>query len=343
MFLYSSMLRSSRRALATVVFAAALVVGTVAAPAATAAPPVGGQQAAINLASHLSDVLGLASGGFYLDHGKAVVTVLDDASARKVEAAGLTARKVKYSFSALTGVKNALDGLKAVPHTGWGIDPRTNKVVVTIFSAATKSTSDTVLAAAAKYGDRVRVEHKPGKLTPKARGGDSMWSDGGVGCTLGFNVKRNGTPYILTAGHCTSHGGTWSSGNVSGATVVHSNFPGDDFGLLTRPNGTGPGQINTGQQITSAGDAYVGEWFQSQGMTTGNHWGEVTGVDVTIYYPEGAIYHLFATNYATGHGDSGGPAYDGSTGLGILSGGNSTDSYFYPLTRAMNAYGVSLV
>src|SRR5438876_156814 len=105
----------------TTLSAATLLAG-VCSPAASAAPMVVArtQQAAIDQAVHVAGGLGAASGGIHLDHGKAVVNVLDDAAARQVRAAGLTANKVKHSFAHLTGVKRALDGIRDVPQTTWG-------------------------------------------------------------------------------------------------------------------------------------------------------------------------------------------------------------------------------
>ena len=155
-------------------------------------------------------------------------------------------------------------------------------------------------------------------------------------------MTRNGAPFLLTAGHCTNLGGTWAGGDVSGAQVVESDCPGADSGLLTRPNGTGPGEINTGQAITSAAEPTVGEQMQKQGSTTGGGSGEVTSVDESVNFDVGVLNHEFGTTAHTDHGDSGGPAYDGSKGLGTLSGGDTVTSYFYPLTLELQAYGLSL-
>ncbi len=325
------------------VFSAAALVTGVCASAASAEPLAFAQlqQAAVAQATQVADTLGPASGGIYLDNGKAVVNVLDDAAAQKVQAAGLTAKKVKHSFAALTGVKNSLDSVKNVPQTAWGIDTRTNQVVVKVYDAASKSTVDTVAAAAAKYGDSVRVEHRTGKLSLYIKDGDAIQNSQGR-CSLGFNVTRNGSPFLLTAGHCTNLGGTWSGGDVSGAQVVESDCPGADSGLLTRPNGSGPGEINTGQAITSAATPTVGEQMQKQGSTTGGGSGEVTSVDESVNFDVGVLNHEFGTTAHTDHGDSGGPAYDGSKGLGTLSGGDTVTSYFYPLTLELQAYGLEL-
>jgi len=322
-------------------FAVAVVATGVCAPAAHAVDLAQLQQSAVQSAEQVAGGLGDGFGGIHLDHGKAVVNVVDAASEQKVRAAGLTPKLVKHSYAALTGVKNALDSVRNVPQTAWGIDTRANQVVVTIYDAASKATADTVTAAAAKYGDSVRVEHRTGKLEMHIAGGDAIQNSSGR-CSLGFNVQRGGSPFLLTAGHCTNLGGTWSGGDVSGAQVVESDCPGADSGLLTRPNGTGPGAINTGQEITRAGTPFVGEQIQKMGSTTGGGSGEVTSVDQSVNFDVGVLNHEFGTTAHTDHGDSGGPAYDGSTGLGTLSGGDTVTSYFYPLTLELQSYGLTL-
>jgi streptogrisin D len=321
---------------------AAVLAGGLSVPAAAAPVDMAStQQTAVDKAVSVADGLGGASGGIHLDHGNVVVNVLDDTTAQQVRSAGLTAKKVKHSYTELTGVKSALDGIGSVPQTAWGIDTSTNQVVVTIYSAASPAISDKVAAAAAKYGDSVRVERKTGKLELHIAGGDAIQNSQGR-CSLGFNVTRGGSPFLLTAGHCTNLGGTWSGGNVTGAQVVESDCPGADSGLLTRPNGTGPGQINTGQQITSARAPFVGEQIQKMGSTTGGGSGQVTSVDQSVNFDVGVLDHEFGTTAHTDHGDSGGPAYDGSIGLGTLSGGDTVTSYFYPLTLELQAYGLTL-
>ena len=324
----------------------AMCLSVTAANASQPALPAGPdlaqvQHTAIAQASQLANTLGTESGGYYLDHGKVVFNVLNAASAQKAQAAGMTAKTVTRSFAALTNTKNALDAVREVPQTTWGIDTSTDQVVVTIYSAATPATAAKVTSAAQKLGDAVRIEQKTGRLDLHIADGDAIQNDQ-ARCSLGFNVTRGGSPFLLTAGHCTNLGGTWSGGDVSGAEVVESDCPGADSGLLTRPNGSGPGEINTGQAITSAGTPTVGEQMEKQGSTTGGGSGEVTSVDQSVNFDVGVLNHEFGTTAHTDHGDSGGPAYDGSTGLGTLSGGDTQTSYFYPLTLELQSYGLSL-
>ncbi|RSN39696.1 peptidase [Amycolatopsis sp. WAC 04197] len=328
----------NRRLLTLLTALIALFAATVAVPATAGAQRV----VAIEGATQVADSLGFASGGVHLENGKAVVSVVDGVAERKVRAAGLTAKKVKRSFSALTAVKNELDKIKNVPQTAWGIDTSTNQVVVSIYDSATKATADRVTAAAAKYGDSVRVERRTGKLSLHIAGGEQISSSAGTNCSLGFNVTRDGQPFMLTAGHCTNAGGTWSGGDVTGAPVVASNSPGADTGLLARPNGTGPGQIVTGQRITSAAVPLVGQQIQSHGKTTGTRAGRILAVNQSVNTNVGVINNTFIAEIVTLPGDSGGPAYAGTRGLGTLSGGDDRVSFYYPLTLAMQAYRLRL-
>ncbi|QYN25432.1 S1 family peptidase [Amycolatopsis sp. DSM 110486] len=325
------------------VFSAAALTAGLCVSAASASPLAFAQMQtqAITQATQVVDSLGLSGGGIYLDNGKAIVNVTDAAAQQKAEAAGFATKLVKHSFAALTNAKNSLDGVKNVPQTAWGIDTKNNQVVVKIYDAASKTTVDKVTAAAAKLGDSARIEHRAGKLSTYIADGDSI-NNGQFTCSLGFNVTRGGEPMMLTAGHCTNEGGTWSGGDVSGARVVESDCPGADSGLLTRPNGSGDGAINTGQTISSAGTPTVGEQIQKQGQTTGGGSGEVTSVDESVNFDVGVLNHEFGTTAHTDHGDSGGPAYDGSKGLGTLSGGDTVTSYFYPLTLELQSYGLEL-
>ncbi|HWD00883.1 MAG TPA: S1 family peptidase [Amycolatopsis sp.] len=336
---------TSRKTLAAgfTVFSAAALTAGLCVNAASASPLQFSQMQsqAISQATQVADSLGQANGGIYLDRGKAVVNVTDAAAQQKAEAAGFTTKVVKYSFAALTNAKNSMDAVKNVPQTAWGIDTKTNQVVVKIYDAASPATAQKVTAAAAKLGDAARVERRSGKLSTYIADGDSI-TNNQVICSLGFNVTKGGEPMMLTAGHCTNEGGTWSGGDVSGAQIVESDCPGADSGLLTRPNGTGEGAINTGQQITSAGTPTVGEQIQKQGQTTGGGSGEVTSVDESVNFDVGVLNHEFGTTAHTDHGDSGGPAYDGSKGLGTLSGGDTQTSYFYPLTLELQSYGLEL-
>ncbi|HJP78397.1 MAG TPA: S1 family peptidase [Pseudonocardiaceae bacterium] len=291
----------------------------------------------------LLNSLDQAAGG-YLDAktGAVVVNVLDPAAARRVTAAGAVARQVRYSTSELRSVKAAFDRLAGVPNTAWGIDPASDQVVLTISDAAPSAGAARLIDAATQFGDQVRVAHSHGVMRPFVADGDEIDTDQWI-CSAGFNVNKNGQNYIIDAGHCTQGLPNWNGIGPS----IDSQFPGADYGLIENDSSDAPGSVDlydgTTQTISSAGDATVGEQLCKSGRTTNVTCGSVSALDQTVDYGNGDVVNgLVQTNVQAGEGDSGGPWFDGSTGLGTTSGGDSSTTYFQPLSAAMSAYGVSL-
>lgn len=173
-------------------------------------------------------------------------------------------------------------------------------------------------------------------------GGDSM-SDGKIICSAGFVVERDGQPFVLTAGHCTAGLPAWQG---IGPSAV-SEFPGTDYGLIRDDRAPAAGDVDlydgTVQPITSVGTAAVGERVCASGQTTQVTCGEVTAVDQTVDYGDGNVVRgLIATNVHTDHGDSGGPLFDGSIALGVVSGGDGATDYFQPIAPVLERYGLEL-
>ena len=103
----------------------------------------------------------------------------------------------------------------------------------------------------------------------------------------------------------------------------------------------------TSQDITGAGNAYVGQAVKRSGSTTGVHSGSVSATNATVNYAEGSVYGLIKTNVCAEGGDSGGSLFAGSTALGMTSGGSGNcttggTTYFQPVTEALSVYGVSV-
>lgn len=333
-----------RKAHRRVAVAAIAVAGLLTAPgltqaSAAPAPQVPTPMHAAAQARQVSDRLGADSGGFFLDANQhAVVNVLNQSDAAAVRAAGATPRLVSYSMGSLTDTKNALDQLGWIKYSSWGIDPSTDQVVVTISDATPAAGARTLLAAARRFGPRVRIERSTDAPREFVLGGDAI-NNGQVRCSDGFNVRRGGQLMVLTAGHCTNFGGTWAP---MGGRVVASVSPGADEGLITNPSGNGPSRINDGTTITSVGAPFVGERLRKSGSTTGITSGQVTGVNLTVNFDVGVIRHMFATTVHSAPGDSGGSGYDGSIALGTLTGGNSTTTFFYPAQREFADFGLTL-
>lgn len=240
------------------------------------------------------------------------------------------------------GLLRALDGLPATPNTAWGLDPATGQVVLTVSDAAPATGVARLLALAGRAGDRVRVRHTTAPLTEQMLGGDQV-SDGEILCSVGFNVLRDGQDYVLTAGHCTAGMPYWDYLGPSAA----SNFPDTDFGLVRNDSGDAPGAVNlyddTDRPITGVGTARVGERVCASGQATGVTCGKVLAVNQTVDYGDGNVVHgLIETDVHTDHGDSGGPLFDGTLGLGTVSGGDGQTDFFQPLGPELAAYGARL-
>ncbi|GDY29687.1 S1 family peptidase [Gandjariella thermophila] len=303
-----------------------------------------GQRAAAARAAEVAGQLGAGAAGSFLDAGTGapVVNVLDSTSAERARAAGVTAKLVRYGMDQLQATKRAFDAMAGVPNTAWGIDPSTDQVVLTVSDAAPADGATRLLAAAARFGDQVRVRHTSRPITRQVLDGDEI-TTGAIICSAGFNVNRNGQNYIITAGHCTQGLPDWQGIGPS----VDSSFPSTDYGLIRNDSSDAPGAVDlydgTSQPITSAGSASVGEQVCKSGRTTGLTCGTVQALDQTVDYGNGdVVYGLIQTDVHSDHGDSGGALFDGGTALGTVSGGDSQTDYFQPVTAALSAYGVNL-
>lgn len=250
---------------------------------------------------------------------------------------------LRYTLDQLTAVRQVFDALPPTPNTAWGIDQQAHQFVLTLASQAPAEGTQRLLATAQRYGDLVRVVRVPGAFTEQVLGGDQIRTSS-ILCSAGFNVTKDDQDYVLTAGHCTQGLPYWHDIGPS----VSSNFPGTDFGLIRNESGDAPAAIDrydgTEQPITSVGTATVGEAVCASGMATGITCGKVTAVDQTVDYGDGDVVSgLIQTTVHTDHGDSGGPLFAGSTGLGTVSGGDGTTDFFQPLTVALSTLGLSLV
>jgi streptogrisin D len=332
--------------------AAVLLVGSAFASPASAAPtgPAADPSFAPSaLAGKLDTQLGAAAAGSYVDSaGKLVVNVTDAAAAKSVSAAGATPRYVTHSGAAMAAADATLKAELTTPGTSFGLDPVSNRIVVTADETVTGAKLATVKAIVAKLGDKATLESVPGKLRPTISGGDAIYSGGGR-CSLGFNVRNSaGTNYFLTAGHCTRGSSSWNNGSVTLGTTAGSSFPGNDYGIVRYTNTSitktgGVGSVD----ITSAGTPAVGTTVYRRGSTTGLRSGRVTALNTTVNYAEGSVSGLIRTTVCAQPGDSGGSLYGGSTAYGLTSGGSGNCSsggttYFQPVTEALNAYGVSV-
>jgi streptogrisin B len=244
-------------------------------------------------------------------------------------------------------VVRTLSGSASIPGTAWLVDAASHRVRVIADSTVTGANLQRLKTATRPYGDAVLLERVTGRLGVRLSGGDPI-TGGSFRCTAGANVRSGSTYYFVTAGHCGSVEPSWytSTGDYIGPTVG-STFPGHDYSLV-RYDGSVSHEGTVGDQdITAVGNAYVGEHVCMRGGTSGIHCGTVLGLNATVNYAEGTVNGLIETNICAGPGDSGAPLYDGSTLLGILSGGSGDCtsggiSFFQPITQILSAYGVTI-
>ncbi|MFD3922815.1 S1 family peptidase [Streptomyces sp. NPDC058595] len=191
----------------------------------------------------------------------------------------------------------------------------------------------------------------------EVRGGNVIYSSSGIRCTVGFNARTSATFFGLVSGRCAQGSSNWFADaalTVFIGTTAGSSFPGNDYALIRYINSTTvtfPGEVALGaggtQDITRAANPTVGQSMCHVGRTTGVRCGTVTGVNLTVNYPEGSVSGLFRSNICSEPGDAGGPAYSGTTALGIIvaSSGNCTSggvTYYQPVVEWLSVYGLSL-
>ncbi|WP_216210556.1 S1 family peptidase [Amycolatopsis aidingensis] len=310
-------------------------------PAAAATRILRTQDGSIRTLERITGRLGARQAGGYLDAaGRPVVNVRTSAAAERVAAAGAEPRLVAHTSGELAVARRALEALPAVAHTALGVDPRANQVVLTVADAAEGSRLLRLLDTARTLGPLVRIERVAGSMRQAVYNGDAI-TGGGARCSVGFNANRDGTNYIVDAGHCTSAVSSWNVG-----PSVDASFPGDDYGLIRNTTGHAPGAVTlwdgSAQRISSADDAVVGQRICKSGSTTGLTCGTVQRIGVTVNYAEGAVRDLVQTSATVRPGDSGGCLFAGSTGLGITSGTGGGSSFFQPVTEALRTYGLRL-
>lgn len=311
-----------------------------------------------DVVSTLQAALGSSFAGAWFEPGgtELVVATTDPAGLDRVRAAGAVPRLVSRDLPTLNRIRAVLDaraGSVADSVTGWYVDPRSNSVVV---SATDPAAAERFVAG--QPGVRIeRVALTP-RLLADLRGGDGIEASDGGRCSIGFNATAGQRRYIVTAGHCTQLGGTWSAENGGSiGPVDRSSFPGDDFGTIevTAPSWQQTSTVNTSNgNITLTGTRVtpVGASVCRSGATTGYECGTVEATNETVNYGSGTVvYGLTRTTACAEPGDSGGPFISGSQAQGTLSGGTGScflslfdpTTYFQPISEALSSYGLTLV
>jgi streptogrisin D len=265
-----------------------------------------------------------------------------------------SAAPVAPSTLSASAITATLSKDASIPGTAWATAPD-GRIIVSYDDTVTGSKMAALTGVTKQFGSRITLEKIPGKLTKYISGGDAIYG-GQYRCSLGFNVRSGSTYYFLTAGHCGNIASSWysnSSKTTLLGTTFGSSFPGNDYAIVkystsyTNHPGTVDLYNGSTQDITSAGNASVGQAVKRSGSTTGVHSGSVTATNATVNYAEGSVSGLIRTNVCAEGGDSGGALFAGTIALGLTSGGSGNCSsggttYFQPVTEALSRYGVSV-
>ncbi|GAA1639388.1 S1 family peptidase [Kribbella alba] len=265
-----------------------------------------------------------------------------------------SAAPVAPSTLSASAITATLSKDASIPGTAWATSPD-GRIIVSYDDTVTGSKMAALTGVTKQFGSRITLEKIPGKLTKYISGGDAIYG-GQYRCSLGFNVRSGTTYYFLTAGHCGNIASSWysnSSKTTLLGTTFGSSFPGNDYAIVkystsyTNHPGTVDLYNGSTQDITSAGNASVGQAVKRSGSTTGVHSGTVTATNATVNYAEGSVSGLIRTNVCAEGGDSGGALFAGTIALGLTSGGSGNCSsggttYFQPVTEALSRYGVSV-
>ncbi|WP_407288614.1 S1 family peptidase [Streptomyces sp. BP-8] len=283
--------------------------------------------------------------------GKLIVAVTGAADAQRVRAVGAVPRAVSHSHAALIALVAQINGRagKGVPGvTGWGVDERTNGVVIRVDRTKRTAQTNEFEKAVRGFGTRakipVTVEHtdqSPRQQDGRVIGGE-RWMPGNEGiCSIGFSVTGpHGLRGFVTAGHCTltaaqaaygKDGSRLGTSNLGGKHSVNGRE--GDFGLVEvdQPewalSSTVAGQGGRPVTVTGSQEGLVGMSICRSGQSSGWHCGEITRVDQTVDYGNVTIEGLSYTNACSAAGDSGGSyitQLNNPMAVGVHSGGGSS-------------------
>jgi hypothetical protein len=277
-------------------------------------------------------------------------------AAAGLAAAGLLASGQASAAPALpspAAITSTLNSEARIPGTAWQTNPD-GRIIVSYDDTVTASKLSALTKVTDRFGSAVTLEKIPGKLTKYIAGGDAIYG-GQYRCSLGFNVQDNaGAYYFVTAGHCGNIASSWYANSAKTTllgTTYGSSFPGNDYAIVkystsyTNHPGTVDLYNGSSQDITSAGNASVGQAVKRSGSTTGVHSGTVNATNATVNYAEGTVTGLIRTNVCAEGGDSGGALFAGTVALGLTSGGSGNCSsggttYFQPVTEVLSRYSV---
>jgi hypothetical protein len=297
------------------------------------------------LAQLLSGRLGDAYGGavFHPETGRLEVAVADPGMLGLVRDSGADPKPVRFSARQLDSMVdqlNAREDMAPRSILSWGVDPENNEVTMTVTPGGRADAARFLAGSGIGSTVAVREASAPRPLY-NVEGGDAYYIDGQARCSVGFAV----TVGFLSAGHCAAAGTSITGYNRQpmGSFSTYR-FPGADYSLA-RVNGnwTPRGLINNGTRVSGSLEAPIGTSVCKEGSTSGWTCGRISAKNQTVRYQEGAVTGLIETTVHGEPGDSGSPLIAGNQAQGLLSGGNSTTTYYYPVRAALSATRATLV
>jgi streptogrisin C len=349
-----------------VVVAAATALVAVPVPPASALPPVGrwaGVETVTNTGELIRQRVGArAFAGYWIDEatGELTVGVTEPGQAAVVRALGGVPRAVPRNAEALEAIMGRLNGRGAVPPsvTGWYVDVTTNTVVVSVIGSDPAAST---FAAAGGEGVRIEQVTEVPQLYWSVIDGQAIFASGSR-CSAGFNARNSaGNRFVITAGHCTNLGGSWTGVGGTLGSVGGSSFPGNDYGVIRVTSASAVStplvdRYSSGVDVTVVGSTVtpVGGRVCRSGSTTGWRCGTVQARNQTVSYASGIVSGLVRTSACAEPGDSGGAFVSdpGSLGgrvhaQGVTSGGSGNctsggTTFFQPVTEVLSVYGLTL-
>ncbi|OEJ43109.1 peptidase S1 [Streptomyces agglomeratus] len=313
------------------------------------------ERTAVKTERRAKRVAGSAYGGSWFEpaRGRLVVAVTDEKQAAEVRALGADTRLVRHSAALLDRVKSRIDALSAPAGVaGWHVDPRANRVVVTVVRADRHSQDVRAFVDRARRAGPIVVsetERAPLTYAAGTVGGDPYYT-GNVRCSIGFSVHGG----FVTAGHCGRAGAAvrgWD-GSAMG-TFQGSSFPGDDYAYVSIHSGwwTVPVVLGWGtvpdRLVRGSAEAPIGASICRSGSTTRWHCGTVLAKNETVNYSQGAVHQMTKTSVCAEGGDSGGSFISGDQAQGVTSGGwgncsAGSETWFQPVNEILGRYGLTL-
>jgi hypothetical protein len=303
-----------------------------------------------------------AAGGAYAgswfdaDSGRLTVAVTSESGADAVRATGADAELVRYNARQLDAAKRRLDAQASDAPAGvasWHVDPRANRVVVSVVEGEQQDAEVRAFLDAARVAGPVTVRadavEQPSTFAAGTVGGDPYYT-GNVRCSIGFSVHGG----FITAGHCGGPGQSvrgWDGSHIG--SIQASSFPGDDMGWVSVGSGwwTVPVVLGWGtvpdHLVRGSAEAPIGSSVCRSGSTTGWHCGVVLSKNDTVNYAQGAVHQMTGTSVCAQGGDSGGSFITGDQAQGVTSGGwgncsSGGQTWFQPVNEILWRYGLTL-